>query len=90
MAECQNTRLTGLIKHNYARELRLPSPFSWSAMQAKSGNVRIHDLEVWNLSSGSKEVANELLDFLIEKCINRGLSRICFTNIDSSVTEIEP
>lgn len=90
MAECQNVRLAGLIKHNYAKELRLPSPFSWSAMQAQSGDLRIHDLEVWNLSSGSKEVANELLDFLIEKCNDRGLSRICFTNTDSSVTEIEP
>ena len=58
-------------------------------MQAQTGNIQITDLEAKDLS-GSKEAANELLDFLIDKCPDRGLTRIYFDRWKSSVTEVEP
>ena len=58
-------------------------------MQAQTGDIRITDLQIWELS-GSKEAANELLDFLIDKCPGRGLARIYFYGWRSYVIEVEP
>ena len=58
-------------------------------MQAQTGDIRITSLKIEYLS-GSKEAANDLLDFLIDKCPDRGLTEITFEGWTSSVPEVEP
>ena len=70
MAQCQTFPLTGVVNTNRSKQ-KLPSSFSWTAMQAQTGDIRITNVEIFNLD-GSKEAANELLDFLIKKCPDPG------------------
>ena len=88
MTQCQNSNLSGNVGIN-RKLVELPTPFSWTAMQDQTGDIRITDLQIDNLD-GSKEAANELLDFLIDKCPDRGLTKICFGDWKSTVTEVEP
>ena len=88
MAQCQNFHLTGDIIINGSPHV-LCSLFPKEGMQTQAGNIQITDLMIFNLS-GSKEAANELVDFLIDKCPDRGLNRINFVGWKSSVTEVEP
>ena len=93
MAECTNPTVENIMVEYNGEFVPLPNPFSWEAMKAANQNIDITELQIGGgfskPLSGSKEAANELLDFSVDQIAEAGLQRLVFCFIEASVTELE-
>lgn len=85
MAESVYPALTGGICYN-GQWIKLPLPFSWTAMQAAHGDREITELSIGHGHdgqplSGCNEAVNEFLDFSVQQVTDTGLKIIQFDGV---------